>query len=194
MDFDCVRSVRDDLKYGLIKGDGRIVFVKVGLGGDHLGYENRYLKMARLLHDSFGCSVIVASNPQDGQNHIEEDRSIIKEYVLDEGIEDSELLFFGHSNGCIKGLALTGVGVSFSKMVLVNMPLMINFHKTKGYIAANQKTDVVAVYGDLDPSYPYTPYIKDKFPNLRLVTAENTEHNFFRKTDEFINLSRFLFQ
>ena len=49
------------VEYGVKYGDGRIVFVKVGLGGDIPGYEGKYLRIAEHLRAKYGCSVICAS-------------------------------------------------------------------------------------------------------------------------------------
>ena len=57
---------KDNIDYGFVKGNNKIVFIKSGLGGNYLGYENKYLIMAYQLHDKYGCSVIVSSNPHDG--------------------------------------------------------------------------------------------------------------------------------
>ena len=130
MNYDEIMQY-DGIDYGLIKGGPRIVFIKVGLGGNCSGYENKYLKMAYRLQEKYGCSVIVASNPHDGKSHTRIDRQIIEQYIAKYEIDSPELFFFGHSNGGVKGLELTDAGVEFKKMILVNMPLMINFHKTK---------------------------------------------------------------
>ena len=67
MQFDNTVQV-DNIDYGFIKGNNSIVFIKSGLGGDCFGYENKYLKIALRLKERYGCSVIVASNPNNEQN------------------------------------------------------------------------------------------------------------------------------
>ena len=193
MNYDYINQI-GNLTYGVIKGGERILFIKVGLGSDHLGYENKYLKMAVGLRESYGISVIVASNPYDNQSHIEEDRSAISQYIAEAGFGVTELLFFGHSNGGIKGLALTEEGVAFSKMLLVNMPLMINFHKTKRYISGIPATCIFAVYGEQDPSFPYTPFIENKFDNLKVIKIPRANHTFEGMLEDFIALPRLLLE
>ncbi len=191
MSFDYTLQV-DGIDYGFIRGSGRIVFIKTGLGGSCFGYGNKYLKTAHRLKEKYGLSVIVASNPNDNKKHIEADRQMIEQYISDNNIEFYELFFFGHSNGCVKGLELAGSGFSFVKMVLVNMPLMINLHKTKRYISRIPHTDVVAVYGELDPSYSYIPFLRGRLENLEVVSIPRADHNFRGVTDEFINLIELL--
>ncbi len=177
------------MNYGVVKGDHRIFFVKPGLGSDHVGYENKYLRMSYLLREKYGCSIIVASNPHDGVSHVNNDKSILEQYVTENSIESPELYFFGSSNGGIKGLELTDHGVVFRNMVLVNMPLMINYHKTKRYISAIPQTNILAVYGEYDPSVPYIPFIDGKFEHVKVVIIPRADHNFKERINEFIDIS-----
>ena len=177
------------ISYGFVRGGEKIAFIKAGLGGNHFGCEDRYLKMACRLRDKYGFSVIVASNPNDGRGHAQYDRAIIEEYAADCGISSPRFLFFGHSNGCVKGLELSASGLSFEKMVLVNMPLMVNFHRIKRYISAIPSTNITLVFGELDPSYSYLPFIRDRYENARVLTVDEADHNFKGFTDGFILIS-----
>ncbi len=185
--------IKDDIGYGIARGDGRIVFIKVGLGGDIFGYEGRYLKMAARLRERYGCSVIVAANPHDGRSHAEIDKKVIEEYIAEHNFTSTKLYFFGHSNGGIKGLELTGTGVKFEKMVLVNMPLMINFHKTRRFISEIPETKIIAIYGEGDPSFPYLPFLRGKFGNLKVLSVPHADHNFEGMTEEFIGFGDVIF-
>ena len=188
MKFDYEGS-RDSIPYGVIRGGEKIVFIKSGLGGSYVGYENKYLKIALQLKKKYGCSVIVASNPHDGRNHICIDKQILDNFLAEHRICSPEFYFFGNSNGGIKGLELTTAGVVFQKMILVNMPLMINLHKTRKYISAIPQTEILAVYGTRDPSFSYIPFLDKRFPNVKIVTAEHADHNFKGQSDDFIRLS-----
>ena len=193
MTYDYIICSDGNAEYGIIRGSERIVFVKVGLGGDQFGYENKYLILAHKLHDKFGCSVIVASNPHDGKSHVERDRTVIKQFIIDNNITETELFFFGSSNGGIKGLELSYSGIFFTKMILVNMPLMINFHKTKQYISGARKTDFLLIYGERDPSFNYVPFIEGKYGNLKVEIVPKADHNFTGLLDKFIDYGERLF-
>lgn len=193
MDYD-YSFTKDDIDYGVVKGDHRIVFVKTGLGGNHVGYENTYLIMARQLHGKYGCSVIVSSNPHDGRDHVKQNKEVIQQYAENERLESPELFFFGHSNGGVKGLLLACAGVAFRKMILVNMPLMINFHKTKRYISEIPQTEILAVYGEKDPSYPYIPLLEGRAENLSVQALPRADHNFRGMMQELIDLSDWLLE
>lgn len=183
---------RGNIDYGVIKGNNKLVFIKLGLGGSCLECEDKYIIIGRRLHDVYGCSVIVASNPEDVRNQFLSDREAIEQYASENLLDLPELYFFGNSNGGIKGLELTADGVEFKKMVLINMPLMINFHKTKAYISKIPQTEIVAVYGEKDPSFRYTPFLDGVFNNVKVLTVPNADHNFKDMSDDFVALSDFL--
>ena len=181
------------IDYAILHGDCKIVLIKAGLGGDCYGGENKYLRMAQALRERYGCSVIVASNPHDGKSHVDADSEAVNGYIADRGLCAPEVYLFGNSEGCVKGLALANQ-IPCRRMVLVNMPLMINFHKTKRYIAVLPQTEIVAVYGERDPSASYVPFLDGKFANLRVRTVAGADHNFNGMIQEFIDLASLLMQ
>ena len=191
MSFDYT-TWHNGIEYGVIRGGDEIVFIKTGLGTEQIFPDSKYAVMARRLHEGDGCSVIVATNPHDGASHAEHDRAVLERYISEQGIGNPAVFFFGNSNGCIKGLELTACGVPFRRMVLVNMPLMINFHRTKEYIARIPQTHILAVFGERDPSVSYVPFLDGRFENVRVLTVSGADHNFKGMEDEFIGLSDFL--
>ena len=143
------------------------------------------------LHDKYDCSVICVSNPVPLP--ITVDKKILCEFLNVNGINNPEIFFFGHSNGGIKGLELAANGVAFKRMVLVNMPLMLNFHKTVQWINAIPETDIVTVYGEKDPSYNYIPFLECKnLSNVEIVKIHGADHNFRGMMGEFLELSDIL--
>lgn len=191
MAFDHILHV-DGGAYGILQGDDTVVFVKKGLGGGLTESDDKYLHLSCRMHQTYGCSVIVASNPDDGKDHGARDKQAIEQYLQMRGISTPRLLLFGNSNGCIKGLALAQAGVLFERMVLVNMPLMINFHKTKQHLATLTQTEIVAVYGQRDPSFSYIPFLEGKAPHLRVLQISDADHNFSGMTQAFLELGDLL--
>ena len=53
----------EKIEYEVIFGNEKMVFIKAGAGGSARGYENKYLRMARRIHERIGATVICASNP-----------------------------------------------------------------------------------------------------------------------------------
>ena len=192
MAFDAVREGEGGLRYGFVTGGKRVALIKAGLGGDIFGDANKYLQIAHLLRGKYGFGAVVASNPEGARNWEASDLAALSAYAREAGIAHPEYFFFGHSNGGAKGLSLASMGVPFRRMILVNMPLMINFHRTKEYIARIPQTSILAVFGERDPSISYVPFLEGRFENLRVLTVSGADHNFKGMADEFVGLSDFL--
>ena len=78
-------------------------------------------------------------------------------------------------------------------MVLINMPLMQNFHKTVNWIKLIPTTEMVTVYGQKDPSYSYIPFLECKnLSNVEIVKIQGADHNFRGMMSEFLELSDML--
>jgi alpha/beta superfamily hydrolase len=77
-------------------------------------------------------------------------------------------------------------------MILVNMPLTINLHHTRRYLSLIPDTDVIAVYGERDVSYPYAAILEGKSERVQVIRVPDADHNFAGKTEEFIRLAEML--
>ena len=97
----------------------------------------------------------------------------------------------GMANGGAQAIQNINVSVNISKMLLVNLPLMINLHKIKDGIK-NYNGRLTCVFGSKDPSFNYLPLIQD-FRNVNIVVFPNQDHN-FSNGDEFLFLpEKYLF-
>ena len=65
----------ETINYGIISGNEKIVFIKVGADGNIKGYKNKYLKMAHRVHEKTGATVICASNPYTETEQISSDKT-----------------------------------------------------------------------------------------------------------------------
>ncbi len=195
MRFDIEKIVikEDGLKieYGLIHGNNRIVIIKAGAGGSYLGHEDKYLKMARLLHDAYGCTVLCLSN-YASDSFERGDVAVIRELLADK-VGEVKLYYIGNSNGSTQGLLTATKHFDFQRMVLVNMPLMVNFHKIKEALT-RADTEILFVFGETDPSYGYVPFLKNACrkdtcrARAEIETVAGADHNFVGMTDAFIAL------
>ena len=52
------QSQSGEIEYGYIRGNDKVVCIKAGRGGNHLGYEKKYVRIAERLNSLFGCTVI----------------------------------------------------------------------------------------------------------------------------------------
>ena len=195
MRFDTEKTavIEDGLKigYGLIHGNDRIVIIKAGAGGSYIGHEEKYLKIARRLRDTHGCTVLCLSN-YASDSFERGDVAVIRELLAGMGGE-IQLYYVGNSNGSTQGLLNATQYFDFRRMVLVNMPLMMNVHKIKE--ALNRAdTEIRFVYGEKDPSISYVPFLRNagkKDGNLaraEILTVKGADHNFAGMTDAFMEL------
>ena len=159
MDFDITLS-ESGIDYGIVKGNEKLVFIKSGRGGTYIGGEEKYLRMARRINSAKGYTVICASNPMEVDISYPIDQGVIESYISQNRFEDPEINLLGSSNGGYQNIFLANRLRSVRKMICINMPLMINFHKTVKAIKELDNIPKTFVYGSLDPSRGYIPYLE----------------------------------
>lgn len=176
-------DVIDD-KYGIVSGSKDVFLIKTGVLDSIYGYQNKYLKIAKRINYKYGLTVIVMANLSD--MNIDDDLMRLKDYL-----KDGNIYFMGVSNGAAQGIQKEYGNVSFKRMLLVNIPLMINLHKTKEGIQ-NYKGQLTFVFGSKDTSFNYLPLIQD-FRNVKVIIVPGQDHN-FSNGDEFLYLpDKYLF-
>lgn len=184
MKYEQVIKSENLIEYGIINGDNTLLYIKVGNGGSIYGYNNKYIEIATKSHEKTGCTVLVASNPLEINeiNNIENDMEFIKQYFNDI-IE--KIYAFGHSNG---GVILSNYSYKFDlikKVLIINAPLNINWHKIKeGLLKSN--SEMVCIYGTKDPSYRYLEMLKN-IDNIKVIEVIDADHDFSNSYNEFIN-------
>jgi len=199
MNYDVVinREFKDIaiIEYGIIKGNSTIVFIKVGQDGSIYGYDNKYLKIAKKLKEKYGYSVITSSNPFDGNNPLDHDMSIIKEYAKENDFVDYQVYYMGHSNGARIGISWGYKYPEIKRMLLINSPIFINWHILKDGIKESKNQEMILVYGTKDNSYRYVELIKPLLnDNKKLVIINEADHDFTNMLDDFISLPINYFQ
>ena len=195
-EFDRICSVTSadglTVEYGIIEGNSQIVFIKVGAGSNYLGTEEKHLKMARLLNEKLGCTVICASNP-DSDSFRKCDFRLLSEYIENCITDEPELYFIGSSNGAYQGLVFATRAFHFKKILLINMPLMLNYHKIKAALDVLSDTKVTFVYGEYDPSYNYLPFLQNRYESkFKILISNRADHTFSNMTDEYAALGNLI--
>lgn len=189
MDFDKTVSHTVDgyeLKYGVFYGNQNIVFIKCGAGGTISDHNGKYVKMAYRLNQSLGATVICSAYPYPSDDFLlQYDERIIDKFI--DKFDSCSLSFIGVSRGAYVGLTYFSKKFNFSKMLLINMPLMINFHKS---IDALPDKEILFVYGEQDPSFTYIPYLKLHHNNVTIIKGAN--HTFDGMLEEFVALADLL--
>lgn len=177
------------IEYGIIKGNSTIVFIKAGQDGSIYGYENKYLTIAKKLNEKYGYTVISSSNPFDGNNPLDHDMNVVKEYCVNNNIEDYKVYYMGQSNGARIGISWGYQHPEIKKLLLINSPIFINWHILKNGIIESNNQEMILVYGDKDNSYRYVELIEPLLnENKKLVIVNGADHNFVNMLDEFIDL------
>ncbi|MBE6845847.1 MAG: hypothetical protein E7508_09125 [Ruminococcus sp.] len=189
MDFDKIikQEFTDniELEYGIIHGNENIVFIKAGAGGSFYGYEDKYLKMARLLNSINGCTVVCASN-NDKTSFERYDVKIIQDFIAE--TTAPKLYYIGVSNGAVQGIMSAAEKYDFEHLLLINMPLMINYHKLMRKME-QVGTRITFVYGEKDPSAFYVPMLQNRIKeNVNIEIVPGADHQFKGMLDEFVNL------
>lgn len=192
MKFDIELSKNFDeniiINYGIIKGNNKILFIKAGQDGSMYGYNNKYLQIAKRINSKYGYTVITSSNPFDGRNPLDNAIEVIEEYCKDK-FEDYDIYYMGHSNGGLIGAWFGNNYEKIRRMLLINAPLMYNWHKTKDGIK-NFNGDLLSlVYGEFDQSIKYTelllPLTNEK---IKLNIIKNEDHHFKNNMEDFLSL------
>lgn len=185
-----------EIKYGIINGNNKIVLIKAGQDGSNYGYENKYLKMAINLNNKFGCTVITSSNPFDGTNPLDNDLKIIDDYCKNNKLKNYEIYFVGLSNGAMIGLIWGYQYSKIKKMLLINSPIFINWHKIKNGLKNNKNQKIYLIYGEYDQSIKYIELYNPLLNNdIILNIIKGADHNFTNMMDEFVSLpEKYLFE
>ena len=177
------------IDYGIMKGNNRIIFIKSGQDGTIYGYQNKYLNIAHTINKKYGYTVICSSNPFDGTNPLDNAMNIIEKYCNKNNYKDYEIYYMGHSNGAIIGAQFGYKYPKIKKMLLINAPLMINYHKTKEGLLRFNQDKITMIYGDLDPSYKYVELLNNiKNKKINYLVIKGQDHHFSKNNYEFSQL------
>ncbi len=196
LNFD--RTVQEKLpngivsEYGIVLGNAEIVLIKSGRGGTARGEDDKYVRMARRLSLARGCSVICSPNPADCVTY-EADRRVIERYASQSGLVGFSLSLIGSSNGAYQNLFLADRMSQTRAILCINMPLMVNYHRTAALLEGMDQIKKTLVYGMRDPSCPYLRFLENKhLPACRILRIEDADHCFTGQSERFVALVDYL--
>ena len=178
---------RESINYGIIYGNEKIVFIKVGADGSIRGYLDKYLRMAHRVHERIGATVICASNPYIECGHVEADQSMIFEVASAGGFVDYEVYFAGVSDGGYHNLLLAQQMPQARKLLGVNASLIDedDFIENLHQIPYVEK---ILVYGAEDDNECVSALQALGCEKLKIVTVAGADHDFTGMVNEFIAL------
>lgn len=175
----------EEVEYEIIFGNEKIVFIKAGAGGSARGRENKYLNMARRIHDLIGATVICASNPD--VPHEELDEQEIRRVASERGIERFELYLWGTSDGGYRNIFLAKRFSETMKWIGVNSSFitLADFEEKLHELPSVKK---ILVYGTEDDEYDVVfPILRTKEEeNLKILFIEGADHCFSDMPYQFV--------
>ena len=179
----------EKIHYGILYGNEKIVFIKVGADGSIRGYQDKYLKMAHRAHARLGATVICASNPDVAYDaQVVADKSMISQVVADCGFADYEVYFVGTSDGGYQNILLCQQVPQARKLLGINASL----NTVEDLVVQLQKlpyVEKILVYGTWDDDFACVPILQAiACENLEIITVEGANHEFKGMVDEFIAL------
>ena len=193
LSYDKIPSTLVDgkkIKYGILLGNEKIVFIKAGTGGNIRGYQDKYLRMAHRVHARIGATVICASNGYaDTEEQLKKDKTLIKKIIADLGLDTYELNFVGNSDGGEHSLKLAQQFSETVKLLGINSSWS-TIHTFLERIQSLPHVKKIFVYGDNDIDYHViAPKLNAlACDNLEIAVLDGVDHDFTDKVDDFIAL------
>ena len=182
----------ETIRYEIIFGNGNIVFIKAGAGGNVRGYKNKYLQIAKRVHDRIGATVICASNPDTPHENFDEQE--IRWVASERGFETFNLFLWGTSDGAYQNLSLAKRFPETVKWIGVNSSF-ITFADFEEKLQGLSGVKKILVYGTEDDEYDVVfPALRAKQDeNLKIHFIEGANYHFSNMLQGFIQTIDFIY-
>jgi len=195
MDYEATMNY-NGVNFGLMEGNNGLLIIKTGSGGTIYGHENKYLTMAKKIQSKYGFGVIVSDNPVElaAADNMAVTMSVAKKYWEENTLEKA--YYFGVSKGAQYGAMYAYQYDWVTKWLLLNMPLMINWHRSHaGLEKLLTSQQMTMLWGDRDPSYKYIELIDTiKGKNITKDVLPGVDHKLSGAAEEFAELpDKYLF-
>jgi DNA-binding Lrp family transcriptional regulator len=186
----CITIDNEKIKYGILYGNEKIVFIKSGADGNFRGEQDKYLRMAYRVHRRIGATVICASNPDISEcKHLKADEAFLRKVIGERGFEKYELYFVGTSDGGYRSLLLAQQFAQTSAYLGINSS-HIGIEEFAQRLQSLPKVRKYLVYGsedtDFDVDVPAMSALACE--NLEIVVLEGVNHEFTDRLEDFVAL------
>ncbi len=173
----------EKVEYKIFFGNEKIVFIKAGAGGSIRG--DKYLKMARRVHEQMGATVICASNPDVPHETFDEQE--IRMVASERGFERFHLYLWGTSDGAYQNLSLAKRFLETLKWIGVNSSF-ITFADFEEKLQNLPGVKKILVYGTEDDEYDvvFPALMAMEQENLKMLFIEGADHRFSGMLPQFI--------
>lgn len=170
----------EKLEYGIILGNEKIVFIKVGAEQDIYKWQDNYqifVDLAERAHRICGATVICASNPFTPHEEIDEE--IIRKVASNQGYDDFKLYLWGVSDGAYSNLSLAKRFPQTVKYIGLNASF-ISFDHFEKKLQALSNVKKFLIYGteddDFDVVFPALRDAQNDF--LKTILVVGADHRF----------------
>ena len=193
MNYDRIISKTVDyekMQYGILFGNEKVVFIKVGADREIRGYQDKYLRMAHRVHERIGATVICATNPYiDRGAHLEADRNLIDKVIAEGGLENCKMHFVGTSDGGYHSLLLAKQFPQATKYLGINSS-HCGIEDFAEKILGFSEVKKILVYGTEDDDFNTdVPALRAlACDSLEIILVDGADHRFSGRVDEFIAL------
>lgn len=144
------------IQYGIISGNNKVLFIKPGQNGTLIGYNEKYFKLAKYINMKYGFTIVCTNNSYDGINDpLLDGVEVIDSFMQFKNFKEYEIYYYGNSNGAVLGARNGYKYPKIKRMLLVNPPLFISYHKIQNGINKFNGDKMVFIFGELDPSFKY---------------------------------------
>ena len=192
-DFDKLDFSRLNRKhhitYGVVYGREKVVLIKAGLKGSCYGYDNKYLKLAHMIRDTYGHAVVCASNPCNAGSWYSPIDGAIPQ--LQNAVDYCKKLFgflpiiyVGTSNGAVMGLKGAHQYREIKNVLAINPVIPTNAMAMKRGVRKLKFTPTI-VFGSKDTSIKYLKLLWDFNAHLSIVSGQ--DHLFSNPTGTQLN-------
>jgi len=193
-EINIVNQGGTEITYGITYGNNTIVFIKAGMKGSIYGYQNKYLKISKLLNQKHGCTVIVSSNPNGLEDDFESEMKSLKAYAYYHNWNNYQVYYMGHSIGATLGIIHSFKYPEIKKLVCINGPLNINPTKLIDGIKSFSGEKMNLIYGSKDPTFSMANlYAELESDTVEITRIQGADHNFTNCLELFISLPDFFF-
>lgn len=158
------------------------VVILTGLNGNENGFNDKYVKMAKILQEKHDANIFIFSTPsgvyENGKNFLERCISKVDEVMVENEKEDYEIYCMGSSAGAWALGVYAFEFLKIKKVLMINPVLSLNYNKLlNGLKKLEAETDLII--GDNDPSRPFLFIAKSaERENLRVEVLPNVDHVF----------------
>ena len=146
----------DGVSVGYLPGSDKVLFIKTGQGGSIYGCENKYLDLAHEVNEKHGFTVFVSATSSDSKESYNLDIAMLDSFFVNKSYQ---IYYIGVSKGGLIGIWHGVENDKIKKIMAINAPLMINYHNKTLPAIEKLGDKLTMVYGSLDPSYKYAPFL-----------------------------------